>query len=344
MNRIAFPGLGLEFNIDPTAFTIFGLEIQWYGIILATGIICAFLLFYRNAVKKEQIDADTTLNVTLLVVPIAIIGARFVYVATKWDYYKTKTFFDMINIRAGGIAIYGAIIFGLATVLIYNKIKKTKSLAMLDALAPAVMLGQAIGRWGNFVNAEAYGWTEGVENLPWRMELDRVVIDGHITDYSFVHPTFLYESLWNVIGLVLIMAFLYRNKKFNGEIFCAYMAWYGLGRALIESIRADSLYIVGTLKFSVFVGILAFIGATILGVVLYKRSKAEAEELAEYKPSFASLKVKIANESDALDQSVFDSDDDQTEEAEEFETNDEPDEETLAEEAMLEGDINDIEE
>ena len=335
MKTIGFPGLGLEFNIDPTAFTIFGLDIQWYGIILSLGIVFAFLLFYRNAKKKEGIDEDTIFNITLLVVPIAIIGARFVYVATKWDYYKTKTFLDMINIRAGGIAIYGAIIFGLVTVLIYNKIKKTKSLAMLDALAPAVMLGQIVGRWGNFVNGEAYGWSEGVENLPWRMWLEKVYIDGHLTDYHLVHPTFIYESLWNAIGLVLILAFLYRNKKFDGEIFCAYMSWYGLGRAFIESIRADSLYLVGNLKFSVFVGIAAFIGGLILGIVLYKRNKNEQEELSEYKPAFESVRMSTAKEADALDESVF-----ETEEYTEEET-DEDDEITLAEQDMLDGDIND---
>lgn len=339
MNRIAFPGLGFEFNIDPTAFTIFGLEIQWYGIILSLGIVCAFLLFYRNAVKKEQIDPDTVFNVTLLVVPIAIVGARFVYVVTEWDRYKNGSFFDMINIRAGGIAIYGAIIFGLATVLIYNKIKKTKSLAMLDALAPAVMLGQAIGRWGNFVNAEAYGWTENIDQFPWRMEIDNVVRkvfeDGERISRSFgpgcVHPTFLYESLWNIIGLALIMFIIYRKKKFDGQIFCAYTAWYGLGRAIIECFRTDSLYIVGEIKFSVVVGVVAFIGGLVLSMILYKISKAEKEELADYKPAYESVKINLAGENDSIGE---------TNDSEEI---DEDDAEVLAEQDMLDGDISDIE-
>lgn len=341
MKKIAFPNLGLEFNIDPTAFTVFGIDIQWYGIILSVGICCAFLLFYRNAVKKEQINGDTVYNVTLLVVPISIIGARFAYVITKWDYYKTKSFFDIINLRAGGIAIYGAIIFGLVTVLIYNKIKKNSSLSMLDALAPAVMLGQTIGRWGNFVNAEAYGWTPNAESLPWSMWLEKVYIDGVLTDYHYVHPTFLYESLWNALGLIIIMAVLYRKKKFEGEIFCAYLGWYGFGRTFIESIRADSLYIVGSLKLSVFIGVVSFIAAVILAIVFYKRGKAEAEELAEYVPSFEAVKLKIAAEEDALCNSVFETEnsEDETEDEELPEESDDDDEEILREQAMLEGEI-----
>ncbi len=338
MKRIGFPGLGLEFNINSTAITIFGLDIQWYGVILSLGIVLAFLLFYRNATKKELIDIDTVYNITLLIVPISIVGARFVYVATKWDYYKNKTFLDMINLRAGGIAIYGAIIFGLATVLIYNKIKKTSSLAMLDALAPAVMLGQIIGRWGNFVNAEAYGWSEGVEELPWRMELDRVVIDGVLTDYKFVHPTFLYESLWNFIGLAIIIFVLYRKKKFDGEIFCAYTAWYGLGRAFIENLRADSLYLFGNLKFSVFVGIVAFIGGILLAIILYRRNKKENEELIDYTPAFESVKLKLGNDGDALKQPDMNIVANEIEPEDEFEGVDDEDEEVLAEQDALDGD------
>ncbi len=347
MNEVKFPGLGLEFTLSETAFSIFGLDIKWYGVIITTGILLAFLLFYRYAVKKEQLDPDSIYNITLLVMPIAIIGARFVYVITEWeDRFKGKGFINMINIRQGGIAIYGAIIFGLITVLIYNKIKKQSSLAMLDALAPAVMLGQAIGRWGNFVNAEAYGWSEGVENLPWRMWLEKVYIDDiYQKDIHFVHPTFLYESLWNVLGLALILFVLYRKKKFNGEIFFAYLGWYGLGRAYIETLRADSLYIVGTLKFSVFVGIVCAIAAVIGEIVLYRRHKEEKSEMSEYTSAFESVRIATSNEEDALDQSVFDTETEETaDEAEELDGIDENDIETLSEQDMLDGDIEDIEE
>ena len=327
--QVSFPGLGLDFNINPTAFTLFGIDIQWYGIILATGILAAFCLFYQNAVKKEQLDGDSILNATLLIVPISIVGARFFYVITSWDKFKDGSFIDMINIRAGGIAIYGAIIFGLITVLIYNWVKKTNPLTMLDALAPAVMLGQIIGRWGNFMNAEAYGWTEGVENLPWRMWLERVYIDGvYQPDLHFVHPTFLYESLWNLIGLTIIMLVLYRKKKFDGEIFCAYTAWYGLGRTFIEMLRTDSLYIVGNLKFSVFVGIVAFVAGVSLAFVFYKISKKVKAELDEYTPAYTTASINAPDDSD--------------DEAESLDNLEENDEDVLAEQDMLDGDDTDI--
>ncbi len=345
MNRVAFPGLGWEFNIDENAFSIFGIEIKWYGIIITTGILLAFLMFYRFATKKEDFIGDSIFNVMLLVLPVAIIGARFFYVITSWDKFKDKSFLDIINIRNGGIAIYGAIIFGLIAVLIYNKVKKTSSLSMLDALAPAVMLGQIIGRWGNFINAEAYGWSSGVDTLPWRMELDNVVVDGQRLGTAAVHPTFLYESLWNLIGLAIIVFIVYRKKKFNGQVFFAYLGWYGLGRAYIETLRADSLYLVGELKFSVFVGIACVIAAIIGEIVLYRRYKEEKLEMAEYKSSFETIKIALANEQDALNaQSVEDVESEDTEALDENEEIDEDDEETLKEQDMLDGDVDDIEE
>ena len=309
----------------------------------------AFFLFYNLAVKRELLDADTVYNIVLLILPIAIIGARFVYVITEWDRFKGKGFINMINIRNGGIAIYGAIIFGLAAVLIYNKVKKTSSLSMLDALAPAVMVGQIIGRWGNFVNAEAYGWSEGVDKLPWRMELERYVIDGKLNpeEVTSVHPTFLYESVWNLIGLAIILIFLYRKKKFIGEIFFAYMGWYGLGRAYIETLRADSLYIVGSIKFSVVVGILCVIAAIVGEIVLYKRYKEEQLEMTEYKSAFEAVKVALSKEEDALKQGeteeINEVIDEAIEETAEIEELDDDDAETLAEQDLLDGDINEIE-
>lgn len=345
MNRVAFPGLGWEFNIDENAFSIFGIEIKWYGIIITTGILLAFLMFYRFATKREDFIGDSIFNIMLIVLPVAIIGARFFYVITSWDKFKDKSFLDIINIRNGGIAIYGAIIFGLIAVLIYNKVKKTSSLSMLDALAPAVMLGQIIGRWGNFINAEAYGWSTGVDTLPWRMELDNVIVDGQRLGTAAVHPTFLYESLWNLIGLAIIVFIIYRKKKFNGQVFFAYLGWYGLGRAYIETLRADSLYIVGELKFSVFVGVACVIAAIIGEIVLYRRYKEEKLEMAEYKSSFETIKIALANEQDTLGQSDYDeAEAEATEALDENEEIDEEDEEALKEQDMLDGDAEDIEE
>jgi len=316
MKTVAFPGLGLEFQLESTAFTVFGIDIQWYGIIISLGIICAFSLFYYLGVKKEKILPDTIYNITLMAVPLAVVGARVFYVVSEWDEYKDRGFLNMINIRNGGLAIYGGIIFGLITVVLYNKYKKTNALSMLDALAPAVMVGQAIGRWGNFVNVEAYGWSEGAKNLPWRMWIERVVVNDQVMiGEHFVHPTFLYESLWNILGLVLILTLLYPRKKFDGQIVFAYLGWYGFGRALIESLRADSLYIVDGLKLSVVIGICGVIACIIGEFVRYRKYKEQQKEIQNYTSSFASVIDEIKKEDDVLAQANFEASAPETEDS-----------------------------
>lgn len=306
--RIAFPGFGWEFNIK-NSFTLpfIDFKVHWYGVIIALGMCLAFLTFFRLADKKEKLKADDVYNITLFALPIGVIGARVAYVINQWEHYSGTGFMNIINLRKGGLAIYGGIIFGLITVLIYCKIKKINALSVLDALAPAVMLGQAIGRWGNFVNGEAYGWSENIDNLPWRMELDHVVVDGVHLGKGCVHPTFIYESLWNLLGLALIIFVLYRAKKFHGEIFFAYLGWYGLGRSYIETLRADSLYIPGTaIKFSVFVGI-ACVLAAVIGLLICAKHKKESDmDEAEYTPTFAHIIEKNAIEKNALTDEVFD--------------------------------------
>jgi phosphatidylglycerol:prolipoprotein diacylglycerol transferase len=333
INHVTFPGLGLEFDLNEIAFTIGSLNVRWYGIILCAGIIAGFIYFLNRASKTEGIDPDHVYNITLFTVIIAIIGARFTYVITNLDDYNT--FWDMINITNGGIAIYGAIIFGGATVIIYCRAKKLNTYAVLDSLAPGVLLGQIIGRWGNFVNAEAYGYSEGVEKLPWRMGVDTVFIDDkYRSDIQFVHPTFLYESLWNLIGFIII-SFIYRKKKFDGQIFYCYIIWYGLGRGFIEMLRTDSLRIAG-LKLNVIIGFATFIAAVILYFVLLKRSKKELQNAVSYESKYSALKV--AAEGDALkpiDTSVLT---DEEEADEETEADPESDQETLAEQDSLDGD------
>ncbi len=305
--RIAFPGLGWEFNIK-NSFTLpfFDFEIHWYGVIIALGMCLAFVTFFRLADKKEKLKADDVYNITLLALPIGVIGARVAYVINQWEHYSGTGFLNMINLRKGGLAIYGGILFGLITVLVYCKIKKINALSVLDALAPAVMLGQAIGRWGNFINGEAYGWSEGIDSIPWRMELDHVKVDGVYLGKACVHPTFIYESLWNLLGFALIIFVLYRFKSFHGKIFFAYLGWYGLGRSYIETLRADSLYIPGTtIKFSVFVGI-ACVLASVIGLLVRAKQKKESDmDAAEYIPTFAHITENNAKEENALKDEVF---------------------------------------
>lgn len=271
MKHIAFPGLGIDFVIDPVALDFGMMKINWYGIIICVGIIVAFSCFYYRGRVNEGFSEDDVLNVTLLAVPFGVVGARLLYVLTSGESYDS--FLDVIAVWNGGLAIYGGIIFGFLAVLLYSKIKKQSLFAYLDALAPALMVGQCIGRWGNFINGEAYGWSAGVEKLPWRMQLDSVYINGEYRpDIQFVHPTFFYESLWNLIGFAIIFS-IYRKKKFDGQIVSMYLAWYGLGRGFIEMLRTDSLR-VGGFKLMVILGFACFILGTVCLIVGMKRQKA----------------------------------------------------------------------
>ena len=271
MKHIAFPGLGIDLVLDPVALDFGIMKINWYGIIICVGIIVAFSCFYYRGRLNEGFSEDDILNVTLMAVPFGVVGARLLYVLTSGESYDG--FLDVIAVWNGGLAIYGGIIFGFLAVLLYSKLKKQSLFSYLDAIAPALMIGQCIGRWGNFVNAEAYGWSAGVEKLPWRMQLDSVYINGEYRpDIQFVHPTFFYESLWNLIGFTVIFC-LYRKKKFDGQIACMYLVWYGLGRGLLEMLRTDSLR-VGGVKLMIVLGFGCFVlGLTCL-LVGIKRQKA----------------------------------------------------------------------
>ncbi len=249
MNKVGFPGLGIEaFEINSTAFTVFGYDIKWYGIIICLGMLLAYTYAWTRA-KHEGIKTDDLLDLALALMIFGVMGARLYYIIFKLDSFVAvggnffsniwNTIVNMVSIHNGGLAIFGGIIAGFFTAMVVAKIKKIRFPILLDVLAPAVMIGQMVGRWGNFMNAEAYG---GETTLPWRMSISKVLAGGFETTPIEVHPTFLYESLWNLIGFAIIAIF-YKKKKFHGQWFCFYMAWYGLGRALIEGLRTDSLMI-----------------------------------------------------------------------------------------------------
>ncbi len=233
INHISFPGLGLSFDVNRVLFSIGGIEIYTYGFLIAMGVVIAFV-YALNQVKKSDISQDDFLNMFIIAVPVSVVAARLYYVIFSWEDYRDNLL-EILNIRGGGIAIYGAVIGAAATVLIYCTKKNISKGKALDILSVGLLIGQTVGRWGNFVNGEAFGAQTA---LPWAMTIER----GTRVIAESVHPTFLYESLFNLIGIVVLT--LYKKKQnFNGEIFCGYMIWYGFGRMLIEGLRTDSLYL-----------------------------------------------------------------------------------------------------
>lgn len=236
---ISFPGLfgNWEFNPDPVAIHI-GHGIYWYGIILACAMLSGLLLCMKQA-KRFGLTEGNVLDMVLWAVPCCILGARIYYVIFYLDLYRNTDgsldWYRIIAIWDGGLAIYGAVIVGVIVALIFTRAKKLKFGAMTDLTVMGLLLGQIIGRWANFINREAFG---GLTDLPWRM---RLWVSA--TQYIEVHPTFLYESLWNLVGLLLMLFVITKGRRFDGENTWFYFLWYGLGRSWIEGLRADSLYL-----------------------------------------------------------------------------------------------------
>lgn len=216
--------------MNPVAFEVFGLSVRWYGIIISFGIILATLITIKEAKQKEYSE-DLVIDLLLFAIPASIVGARLYYVLFSWDKYKGNLT-DIFNIRQGGLAIHGALIAAVLVTIIYSRIKKLSFWTLADMFAPGIILGQGIGRWGNFVNQEAHG---GPTNLPWG-----IIIDG-----QKVHPTFLYESLWNFLVFAFLLWFRKNKSKVKGETFLLYIALYSLGRLFIEGLRTDSLMFLG---------------------------------------------------------------------------------------------------
>lgn len=246
-NDIAFPNLGIYLENVPIGITVFGFTIAYYGIIIAIGVMSGFILAVWEAKKTGQ-DPDIYWDFSIYGIIFSILGARIYYVVFAWEEYRNNIW-SVFNIRNGGLAIYGAVIAAFLTLCIYAKCKKLSMLQMADTAVLGLVLGQIIGRWGNFMNREAFGeYTDSLFAMRLPLEAVRASdvsenIAAHIaagTNYIQVHPTFLYESLWNV--MVLLCLLLYRrHKKFQGEVFLLYFAGYGIGRYLIEGIRTDQL-------------------------------------------------------------------------------------------------------
>ena len=259
---ITFPNLGITVNPNPVAFTLFGKDIYWYGIIIAMGFLLAVCYMMYRA-KSFGLTQDDVLDMVLWAVPIGVVCARLYYCIFYWELYVNDPI-SIVYIWEGGLAIYGGIIGGAITLLVVAKVKKIPPLVMLDVASMGVIIGQLVGRWGNFMNREAHG---AVTDSFFKMGLQDA--SGAVTYYQ---PTFLYESVWNLIGFIGLHLFV-KKRKFDGEVFLLYVAWYGLGRAWIEGLRTDSLYLFSTgIRVSQLVAAVSFVTAAgILAYVLIRK-------------------------------------------------------------------------
>ena len=293
LNEIQFPKLGWTFRIDPTAFKIGSLEVQWYGLIITLGLILAFIYCFPK-MKRFGLDSDRTIDAVLGGIIGGLVGARLYYVIFNWDQYKDDLK-SIFNTREGGLAIYGGIIGALAVGLLICKIRKVKMLPMLDITCIGFLIGQGVGRWGNFVNQEAFGG---------KTDSFLGMTGGRIQEYIFensaslggsltaegsgimnlelypVHPCFLYESVWCLLGFVLL-AFWSKRRKYDGQLLLMYRAWYGAERFFVEGLRSDSLYI-GSIRVSQALSALIFVVSVILQIVMFSRIRRDPERYVLY--------------------------------------------------------------
>lgn len=257
INTVTFPGLGLEFELNRVAVEILGRPIYWYGLIIGCGLLLAVFLCSKWS-GRFGVTEDQILDLMLIAVPAALVAIRAYYVIFNLDLYRngdgSLNWGAILRYSDGGLAIYGAIISSAIVLLIFCRVRKLSFLSFADLGVHGLLIGQLIGRWGNFMNVEAFG---GVTGLPWRMCGDSItnylVSHGYVTEELLpglldgtlgVHPTFFYESAWNLVGLFIVY-YIGKHRKFDGQCFLFYFFWYGLGRAWIEGLRTDSLYFFG---------------------------------------------------------------------------------------------------
>ena len=279
MPEIWFPHLGIEIEqLSRTAFSIFGQDIYWYGIFIGLGVICCVLLVMHEAKRTGQ-NPDSYLDFAIYALIFAVIGARLYYVLFSWDFYSQNPE-KIFAIREGGLAIYGGIIGGVLTAIIYCKVKRMDFWKMADTAAPSLILGQVMGRWGNFFNKEAFGgYTDNLFAMRYQLSQVRtsdvtpdilqhlVTVNG--VDYIQVHPTFFYESAWNACIFVILLI-LQRKKKFDGQVCAVYFFGYALGRVWIEGLRTDQLLIGGI---PVSQALSAILILASVGLYIYRRKK-----------------------------------------------------------------------
>ena len=269
MGAITFPNLGISVNPSRVAFNVLGKDIYWYGIIIAAGFLLAVIYAMRRA-PSFGLTEDNILDMLFVAVPLAIVCARLYYCIFYWDLYRDNPI-AILYVWEGGLAIYGGVIGAVIGVAIFCRVKKLPIGPLLDVGSLGLLIGQMIGRWGNFMNREAHG---AVTDGFFKMGIADAA--GNVTYYQ---PTFLYESVWNLVGFVALH-FYTRRRKFDGEVFLLYLAWYGLGRAWIEGLRTDSLYLFNTgIRVSQLLAALSCVAA--IAVLVYVRvvRKPQPEKL-----------------------------------------------------------------
>ncbi|WP_340084822.1 prolipoprotein diacylglyceryl transferase [Siminovitchia sp. FSL H7-0308] len=257
--------------LNPVAIELGPLPVHWYGIIIVLGIAIALYLAMREG-QKHKLDKEIFPDLLIWAIPISILSARAYYVLFQWEYYSQNPG-DIIKVWEGGIAIHGALIGAVATAVIFARARGLSFWKLADIAAPSIILGQAIGRWGNFINQEAYGEEVSRQFLE-GLHLPQFIIDQMYINGAYHHPTFLYESIWNILGFILLIVLRKANLR-RGELFLSYVIWYSIGRFFIEGMRTDSLMLMGSLRMAQVISLILIIGAILL--IIYRRKAGYAK-------------------------------------------------------------------
>ncbi|MFE3972631.1 MULTISPECIES: prolipoprotein diacylglyceryl transferase [unclassified Peribacillus] len=256
--------------LNPIAIDLGPIQVHWYGLIIGFGVLLGLIIALRES-ERRGLDKEIFTDMILFAVPIAIISARIYYVIFQWEYYSQNPG-DIIKIWNGGIAIHGALIGAVLTAIIFAKVKKVSFWKLADIAAPSLLLGQAIGRWGNFMNQEAHGGEISRSFLE-NMHLPDFIINQMYINGTYYHPTFLYESIWNIVGVIILLS-LRKVNLHRGELFLTYVIWYSIGRFYIEGMRTDSLMLTESLRIAQVISIVLVVVAIVL--VVYRRVSGQA--------------------------------------------------------------------
>ncbi|MFE0503826.1 prolipoprotein diacylglyceryl transferase [Peribacillus butanolivorans] len=258
--------------LNPIAIDLGPIQIHWYGLIIGFGVLLGLIIALRES-ERRGLDKEIFTDMILFAVPIAIICARIYYVIFQWEYYSQNPG-DIIKIWNGGIAIHGALIGSVLTAIVFAKVKKVSFWKLADIAAPSLLLGQAIGRWGNFMNQEAHGG-EITRAFLENMHLPEFIINQMYINGTYYHPTFLYESVWNIIGVIILLSLRKVNLR-RGELFLTYVLWYSIGRYYIEGLRTDSLMLTESLRIAQVISIVLVVVA--IALVIFRRVRGYAEK------------------------------------------------------------------